>query len=31
MGSNSRAALMRDFKALFRALHLRFEERKEPA
>ncbi len=32
MGSNSRAALMRDFEALFRALHLRFEEeRKEPA
>ncbi len=32
MGANSRAALMRDFKTLFRALHLRFEEeRKAPA
>jgi len=32
MGANSRGALLRDFKALFDALHLRFgEQRKEPA
>jgi hypothetical protein len=28
MGANRRAALLRDFEALFHALHLRFEEKR---